>query len=390
MDHDGDGASGDPSRKHSHSIVRQGVCGEPQYPHAMPILHSRLGDWELEHLHAWSDRQEQMRVETIELIDATSKVATIGSCFAQELAKVLGTVHIVGGMHPGGLFYSTATIRQELERIAGGWPGRAAEPLWRVGDGFVDPFRDYDTIYPSEDALLAARADVDAKADELFRGAKVVVVTLGLIETWRNPETGNTFRQIPHPAVFPTLGAEFHRLTVAEMLADLERIRAVVKDTLGAELAITTSPVPLHTTFTALDVRVANIESKSRIRAATSEFVEKHPDVRYFPSYEMVVTAERQSDYFREDGRHVRRDAVRYIVSRFLELFAAPSLRMTDVDTSWITPISKTEATVAPERRPAAAPVARPVPPSLPRRAIRRVRREVRAVRARIGATGKS
>ena len=38
----------------------------------------------------------------------------------------------------------------------------------------------------------------------------------------------------------------------------------------------------------------------------------------------MVVTAERQSDYFREDGRHVERRAVRYIVSEFLRLFAAP------------------------------------------------------------------
>ena len=40
------------------------------------------------------------------------------------------------------------TIRQELERIAGGWPERAAEPAWTVDGGLVDPFRDYDTNYP--------------------------------------------------------------------------------------------------------------------------------------------------------------------------------------------------------------------------------------------------
>ena len=85
-------------------------------------------------------------------------------------------------------------------------------------------------------------------------------------------------------------------------------------------MVITTSPVPLHTTFTALDVRVANMESKSRIRAATSEFVDRHPDVHYFHSYDMAMTAERQSDYFRDDGRHVHRHAVRYIVSEFLRL----------------------------------------------------------------------
>ena len=342
----------------------------------MPTLKSRLGDWELDHLHAWSDREERIRAETVRLIDSSTKVATIGSCFAQELAKVMGTVAIHGGMHPGGLFYSTATIRQELERIAGGWPERAAEPPWQIEGGFVDPFRDYDTRYPDEAALQSARAAADAAADDLFRGAQVVVVTLGLIETWRSPTTGATYRQIPHPAVFPTLGAIFDRLTVAEMLEDLERIRAVVRDQLGAELVITTSPVPLHTTFTPLDVRIANTESKSRIRAAVSELVDRHPDVHYFHSYEMVTTAEKQSDFFRDDGRHVHHRSVRYIISEFLRQFADPALRLAEVDTTWLTPIEKTAAIPTREPRPA-----KPRPP-IWRRAIRRARRTLQGTRA--------
>jgi len=343
----------------------------------MPTLASRLGDWELDHVQAWSDRRLTIGATPELLIQPTTRVATIGSCFAAELAAMMGSVGVVGGMHPGGLFYSTATIRQELERLAGGWPERDAEPLWPVGDGWIDPYRDYNVTHPSEAELLAARATADEAADALFRGAGVVVVTLGLIETWRSATTGDTYRQIPHPAVFPSLGAEFHRLTVTEMLDDLERIRRVIRDTIGATMVLTTSPVPLHTTFTALDVRVANTESKSRIRAAVSEFVDRHDDVHYFHSYEMVVTAERQSDYFREDGRHVQRPAVRYIVSEFLRLFADPTLQLTDVDTSWLTPIAKTAATPAPQPK-APKPPAPPV--SGPRRVARGLRRRVRAV----------
>ena len=346
----------------------------------MVTLKSRLGDWELPSVHAWSERELLIRAPVDLLIEPTTKVATIGSCFASELASMMGKVGIVGGMHPGGLFYSTTTIRQEMERLAGGWPERAAEPVWPVPGGFVDPFRDYSTTHPDEASLLAERAAADAAADALFRDAKVVVATLGLIETFRNPVTGNTYRQIPHPAAYPSLGAEFHRLTVADMLSDLERIRAVARNTLGATLVLTTSPVPLHTTFTTHDVRVANTESKSRIRAAVSEFVDRHPDVRYFHSYEMVVTAERQSDYFREDGRHVHRHAVKYIVSEFLRLFGDPSLQMTDVDASWLTPIEKTAATVDPQ--PATPKPPRP-PVSLPRRVARKVRREVRSALGR-------
>jgi hypothetical protein len=346
----------------------------------MPTLKSRRGDWELPNVHAWSERELVIRAHVDPVIGPTTKVATIGSCFATELASMMKSVGIVGGRHPGGLYYTTATIRQELERLAGGWPEREMEPSWAVPGGLVDPFRDYDTIHPDEATLLAERSAADAAASALFRDAKVVFITLGLTEVFRNPVTGNTYRGIPHPAVFPSLGAEFHRLSVAEMLSDLERIRAVVQDGMGATLMLTTSPVPIHTTFTPLDVRVASIETKSRIRAAVSEFVERHPEVRYFHSYDMVVTAERQSDYYREDGRHVHQHAVRYIVSEFLRVFGDPSLHLTDVDASWLTPIEKTAATVAPQARMTRPP---PPPVSLPRRVARKVRREVRSALGR-------
>jgi hypothetical protein len=353
----------------------------------MPALRNRLGDWELDHVHEWSKRELVIRAAERPLIGPTTKVATIGSCFASELGSMMGDVGIVGGMHPGGLFYSTATIRQELERVVSGWSERSGEPLWQVGSGFVDPFRSYYDTHPNEATLLASRRAADHAADDLFRGVGVVVATLGLIETWRNVRTGNTFRQIPHPAVFKDIVPEFHRLTVGEMLNDLERIRTVVCDRLGAELVLTTSPVPLHSTFTELDVRVANVESKSRIRAALSEFVERHLDVHYFHSYEMVVTAERQSDYYRDDGRHVHRHAVRYIVSEFLRLFGTPEVQLTDVDSAWLTPITKTAR--IPTKEPKAqtvagtTPPARATAPTAGGRIVRGLRRRARAILSR-------
>ncbi len=356
------------------------VLDGARYPPGMPVLHSRLGDWELDHVQAWSERQLIIDAPIARIVGPETRVATIGSCFAAELAGMMDKVGIRGAMHPAGLFYSSATIRQELERLAGRWPERAAEEPWAVNDGFIDPFRDYDTIHPDPAELIASRAAADAQADEVFRGAGVVVVTLGLIETWRSRATGNSFRQIPHPAIFDDLKPVFHRLTVEEMVADLERIRAVVRDTLGAELVVTTSPVPLHATFTALDVRVANTESKSRIRAAVSEFLDRYPDVHYFHSYEMVVTAERQSDYYRDDGRHVHRHAVKYIVSEFLRLFADPELHLAEVDSSWLTPIEKTAP--VPTSHVAAKRVPAPKAP-LWRRVARRARRTARTALGR-------
>ena len=150
---------------------------------------------------------------------------------------MMGTVGIHGAMHPGGLFYSTATIRQELERIAGGWPERGRRAVVgrrrRLRRSVPRLRHDLSQTRPPCDA---ARATADAAADALFRGAGVVVVTLGLIETWRSAGDRRTrsARSRIRPCSRRSAPA-FHRLTVTEMLEDLERIRTVVRDTLGAD-----------------------------------------------------------------------------------------------------------------------------------------------------------
>ncbi len=289
----------------------------------------------------WKDRGVPYRAARVPLVEPSTRIATIGSCFATELANGLKRMKLGGGQHPAGLFYNTKSIRQELERIVGGWPERRAEPYWPVDAGFAHPFKDVTHHFATEAEIAAWSDDLDREADALFTNADLVVVTLGLIETWRNPSTGNTFRQIPHPEAFGRTPAEFHRLDQATMREDLEAIRRVVVEGLGAKLVVTVSPVPLVATMTPLDVFVANTESKSRIRSAVSEFVAAHDDVHYFHSYELVTTAERQSDFMKEDGRHVKRAAVEYILADFLRVFAGPGVEVPEVDRSWMTDIAQ-------------------------------------------------
>jgi hypothetical protein len=308
----------------------------------MAKLTGKIGSWDLPFVHMWKDRRAEIMSTRSPVIDAKSKIATIGSCFAAEIAAAMDRLGLDGAMHPGGLFYTTRSIRQEIERIFGGWKEYADEPAWQTKAGWVHPFKDYGTAFPTKDALLAWSREQDEAAEKLFRGAKVVVITLGLIEGWMNPTTGNHFRQIPHPDVFPSLGAKFNRLTVAEMREDLERTCAAIQKHIGAKIIVTVSPVPLHATLTPHDVRVANTESKSRIRAMVSELVDDHPEIHYFHSYEMVTTAERQSDFMLEDGRHVQRHAVDYILQQFLAAFGGEGVTVPTVDTSWLSGPSKT------------------------------------------------
>ena len=53
-----------------------------RYAAAMPTLKGRLGEWHLDDVHDWSDRELLIRAPIDRLIGPTTKVATIGSCFA--------------------------------------------------------------------------------------------------------------------------------------------------------------------------------------------------------------------------------------------------------------------------------------------------------------------
>jgi hypothetical protein len=68
------------------------------------------------------------------------------------------------------------------------------------------------------------------------------------------------------------------------------------------------------------DVIVANTYSKSVLRAAVSIFEKAHENVKYFPSYEMIINSKRDLAW-RPDRIHVNPGMVDHIVNNFTSLF---------------------------------------------------------------------
>jgi len=299
--------------------------------------------WYVDDFHAWKDvysnGKTEFKFNSKPILNKNSSVATIGSCFAQELAAAMDSIGIKSSFQLTNLLhYNTTSIKQQFQLAFDQWPEYSDENIWKVSDGYVHPFNDYYTTYPSVAELSKSAERIANSYKHTFMTADIIVITLGLIECWRSPVTGNVFRSIPHPEVMDTVEPEFFRLTTAQMMADLCDIYRMIKDNNpSAEIVITTSPIPLHNTFTNTDVRIANSESKSRIRAAVSEFIETHPDVNYMYSYELVMDAKNKFDYWKEDNRHIHRHAVDYIMSQFIHQYSDGSVKTPQVDTSWIT-----------------------------------------------------
>jgi GSCFA family len=156
-----------------------------------------------------------------------------------------------------------------------------------------------------------------------LREASVVVMTLGLNEVWFDRAAGR-YLNAP-PSFYATRRDpgryEMHVTDVADNLAELEAIRRLIlAANPRARIIVTVSPVPMSETFSGRDVLVANMYSKSTLRAAADSFAQAHDDVDYFPSYDIISMSPRAAAY-EADCLHVADAIVGRMMQTFLHLY---------------------------------------------------------------------
>ena len=303
------------------------------------ILKERRGS-----TYKWDYRDSNIALKPQPFIDKDSNIFTIGSCFASNLAAYMPELRLKGSSHPGRPFFHSAGILQEFQHLLEKTDTQSKVPHWSCRSGIIHPYKHHlhKKYFENGPQCNDWSAQIDRKASCDLLKADVVVLTLGLIETWYHDESKTYFKELPPQELFEDLRPHFKRLTVSQIYSDLEAIRILVKKHLNAKVIISVSPIPLWQTFMPYDVRIANTESKSRIRAAVSEFIEDYPDVHYFPSYEMIVNAECQDDYMLKDGRHLHRYALRYVLKNFIESFCLPEIPRPELSTRWLSAPLKT------------------------------------------------
>lgn len=226
-------------------------------------------------------------------------------------------------------YYNSFTIRQEFERHAGLWKQDPADywtlpkdTFWGGTQMYQDPYRRAVYGRTPEDLALAVQR-IDAAIDAGIRASGVFFMTLGMAEVFVNRQSGKIACQKPGYA--GGAGEEetvFHMSSYEENMENMENmeevIRIITRIRPDARIVMTVSPVGLGRTSSDQDIVVANTEGKSILRAVLGSLARKHPQVTYFPSYEIVMGNAPYS--FREDdGRHV----ANWVVSRIVTAFKA-------------------------------------------------------------------
>ena len=151
--------------------------------------------------------------------------------------------------------------------------------------------------------------------------AECLMMTPGLIEAWRDKQTGLFTQEPPyHKRMLATPERwAFEVLSyprcLENMLAALDVVRARNP---GVKVLVTTSPVPISLTFTGRDITIANAHSKAVLRAVCDAVTLEREGVDYFPSYEMVTLSDPRL-VWKTDRLHVSQGFIGKIVGYMLD-----------------------------------------------------------------------
>ena len=265
-------------------------------------------------------------------------IFTIGSCFARNVEKAL---------IDRGFILPTRNVLQTVPEFAAigpnvlnnfGVPSIFNEISWALDEGsFVpeDTFFEIDegkfvdvhlnqSLRPAPyEAVANRRAAIRAAYQEIAR-SRVVIITLGLTECWYDCKSGLYLNTAPRRQLvrnFPDR-FELHVLNYAETYDFLDRTLTLIGERGLPEVRVilTVSPVPLGSTHRNQDVIVANMYSKSVLRAAAEEIVSKFSFVDYFPSFESVLTSDRQVAW-EDDLVHVQKQMIDQNISRMVSRY---------------------------------------------------------------------
>ena len=270
-------------------------------------------------------------------------IFTMGSCFARNIETHLAMLGCVvpmmdfdlptsewgGGTHGAMNRFHPPAFSQTLEWTAAVYD-RNGRVSWEDCAPYAFPcgedlFLDLDmgTAAPVTRARFIERRQHIYDIFSRVFSAACLMMTPGLIEAWRDRETGLYIHYTPkHRSQLRDVERwEFEVLPYEvcrdSMLAAIDCVRARNPD---IKVLLTTSPVPLSATFTTDDVRIANMHSKSVLRAACGEVRRVRPHVDYFPSYESVMLSIPKG-IWKTDRLHVSQGFIAKIVSRMLDQY---------------------------------------------------------------------
>lgn len=265
------------------------------------------------------------------IIDKTTPITSIGSCFAVEIRhhlrnakfNFISTKESWAGSAEWGRVYTTKNLLQIFQ-----YSFTEFLPEVRIchsQKGYFDPYRE-GPFYPSAEAAAKGLLEHYEESRRALTACKVLIVTPGQNEAWIDQRDGLAWAHKPPPEAFATYGE--HRFCVKRfsMAENIEYLCASLNllwaNNPEVQVIFTVSPVPSDATFYDTNVVVRSFENKAILLLAVKEVISQNPGrSHYFPSFEMSILSNNVN--LQLDNRHLRPKVVEGIMACFDRRFVA-------------------------------------------------------------------
>ena len=252
-----------------------------------------------------------------DLINHTSDIILIGSCFSDNIGNKLDCFKFKTLVNPYGVIFNPIAIENAITQGINSYL-YTKEDLYFYNDIWFS-FHHHTKFSNNNPEKILDTINSSLSSFRLrLKKASHVIVTLGTAWVYRFLETDNIVancHKMPQKKFVKEL------LTVDEIIESLEASIALLKSfNNDVMLIFTVSPIR-HLK----DGFIENQQSKSHLIAAVHSVIDARKKISYFPSYEIMIDDLRDYRFYTDDMLHPNTTAINYIWDKFTATWMSDS-----------------------------------------------------------------
>lgn len=251
------------------------------------------------------------------LIDIYSPIFLIGSCFSENIAQKLSQRKFNILSNPSGILFDTLSIEKTISDISNRKKYVESDLFYQNElNGSWAHHTDFSFTDISKSIASINQSIEDSHL--WLQNTDTVIITLGSAFSYFHKSEQ---RYVANCHKVPQTEFQKELISIDRIISSLENIREMILSINPAcNFILTISPVR-HLR----DGVVENNRSKARLIEAINQFTILHPDVYYFPSYEIVIDVLRDYRFFDIDFAHPNYLATDIVFDYFKDLCLDPS-----------------------------------------------------------------
>jgi hypothetical protein len=240
----------------------------------------------------------------------------IGSCFSQNISSLLTQRKFKVLSNPSGILFDILSIERSISEIC-------SKKTYTKDDLFLynELFGSWNhhTSYSnmnSEDSIFQINQSI-TDANKFLTSCHHIVITLGSAFSYFHLEEG---KYVANCHKIPQTSFRKELISIETILTSLENIYSTLQR-INPEIKLTFTISPVRHLR---DGVIDNNRSKARLIEAVNLFIQNHPEVYYFPSYEIVIDVLRDYRFFDIDFAHPNYLATHIVFDYFKVLCIEP------------------------------------------------------------------